>query len=118
MDVAPTQRGLFQITELVEHEQWMITGAAEAAIVGRALCTPCVGSELSISSTIIFGALCSWTRSIQVPDKLSSLASHCVRSEPSGSSGGNAVGTHAIHDGAHRRISRQTARVVHVLVAG
>ena len=79
MDVAPTQRGLFQITELVEHEQWMITGAAEAAIVGRALLHAMRRlSELSISSTIIFGALCSWTRSIQVPDKLSSLASHCV----------------------------------------
>ena len=79
MDVAPTQRGLFQITELVEHEQWMITGAAEATIVGRALLHAMRRlSELSISSTIIFGALCSWTRSIQVPDRLSSLASHCV----------------------------------------
>src|SRR4051794_14301354 len=36
MDVAPPQRAPLDIAELVEHEQWMITGAGKVAIVGTA----------------------------------------------------------------------------------
>jgi hypothetical protein len=36
MDVARTQHAAFQIAELIEHEQRMIAGASEVAVVGSA----------------------------------------------------------------------------------
>jgi hypothetical protein len=36
MNVAGTKRGAFQIAELIEHEQRMIAGASEVAVVGGA----------------------------------------------------------------------------------
>ena len=66
MDVARPQRAPLQIAELVEHELRVIAGAAEGAVVGRALLIALVGLSLeSMSSTIILGGRRLCTLSIQ-----------------------------------------------------
>ena len=55
--VAGAQRATLQVAELVEHEQRVIAGAAEVAVIGRARLLTNVG--LTLSSTTRLGG--SWS---------------------------------------------------------
>ena len=48
VDVAGTKRTPLQVAELVEHEQWVIAGAAEVAVVGRALLLAVGGADAGV----------------------------------------------------------------------
>src|SRR5262249_2217694 len=89
VDIAGTQRGAFQVTELIEHEQRVITGAGVMAVphailllaMGRAHARIHVEHDAA-------GGRRPCTRSIHWPDKSAraerflSVASHCVSKRP------------------------------------
>src|ERR1019366_10707602 len=73
VDVAGTQSAAFQITELVEHEQRMITGADIVAVPDAVLLFAVRRATLeSISSTTPLGGRRPWTISIRRPERSAS----------------------------------------------
>src|SRR6266487_1296406 len=68
--VAGTQGAAFEITELVEHEQWMIAGAGVMPVPDAHLLLAMGRLTLeSMSSTMLLGGRRPCTRSIHWPDK-------------------------------------------------
>ncbi len=85
--VAGTQGAPLQITELVEHEQGMVTGAAEMAVVGGSFLIAMGRADAAVHVEDDHLRR-SCTRSIQTPDRavnatrLSSVASYSVSNLP------------------------------------
>ena len=73
--VAPPEPAALQVAELVEHEQGMVAGAAEVAVVGRALL---IAMGLALGTVHVedepSGGFRPCTRSIEAPDRSISTA--------------------------------------------
>ena len=126
MLIAPPEHHPLQVAELVEHEQGMVAGAAEVAVVGGALLLAVGLADRAVHVEDDPGELAMPVRAIdplagQVHQPVQVLAGReRLGLEPAdlAGRGGRMVSGPTADHGAHRGIDAQALSVVEVLVPG
>src|SRR6516162_5760165 len=126
MDVTGSQSAPLDIAELVEHEQWVIAGTAEMAVVGAAFLVT-VGRALAriqvehddLRRSPAVHLVDPLARKIGESSKVLGSAQP-LRLEPAHLAGRSCRPSDrpVAHYPAHRRVATQSLGVVHVLIAG
>ena len=125
VDIAGTQGAPFQIAELVEQEQRMVAGAAEVAVVGRALLFAMGRADTAVHVEHDRLRRVAVMHTVDpMPGKIGQrgkvlVAGQKLRLEAPHLAGGRGLSFDglAADNPAHRRITSQTVGVVHVLIA-
>jgi hypothetical protein len=124
--VAGSQAATLQVAELIEHEQRVIAGAAEVAVVGcafliavgRAHGTVHVEHDL-LRRVAVMNAVYPDARKVgQGHEVVASRQQLCLEPPHLAGRGTAALDRLAADDPAHRRIASQPVGVVHVLIPG
>ena len=126
VNVARTQRAAFQIAELVEHEQRMIAGAGEVAVVGGAFLIAIGRADTRIHVEHDGPQRAAAVNAVDpLPGQVGERGEVLVTREPLGlepphlaGRGRIALDRLAADDPAHRGITSQPVGVVDVLVSG
>jgi hypothetical protein len=126
MNVARAQRGALQIAELVEHEQRVVAGAGEVAVVGGAFLITMGRADTGIHVEHDRPQRAAAVNALDpLPGQIGERGKVLVARQPLGLEPAHLAGrgriardSLAADDPANRRITPQTVGVVDILVAG